>query len=317
MPDALAADHRAAFAADVRDGLARAQKAIPSRWLYDAHGSALFEQITQLPEYYPTRTETAILRQMAGTIAAQVGRGATLVEYGAGASVKTRILLDALDGLAAYVPIDVSAAFLHETARGLRTDYPALAVEPVVADFLAPIALPAALHGTGPRLGFFPGSTIGNLSDAEIVAFLGRARADLGPGAQFILGADLKKSPAILIPAYDDATGVTAAFNLNLLTRINRELAGSFDVSAFRHEARWNDDASRIEMHLVSTADQTARVGDGLFAFPAGETIHTENSRKFTIDGDLAEDCAHAGWTIEDRWTDAASLFAVLLLRAG
>lgn len=303
-----------AFAADVLMGLAGTPKTIPCRWLYDARGSELFEEITVLPEYYPTRTETKILRERAGDIARLAGAGATLIEYGAGASVKTRLLLDAMEGLSAYVPIDVSASFLEDTARQLVEDYPALQIKPVVSDFLTPIEIPA-LEGTGRRLGFFPGSTIGNLSDAEIADFFARARHDLGSGALFVLGADLKKDEAILIPAYDDAAGVTARFNLNLLRRINRELAATFELDWFSHEARWNDAKSRIEMHLVSLRDQTAHVCGKRIDFVAGESIHTENSRKFAV-GEIERLAARQGWSLRESWTDDEGLFAVMVLEA-
>lgn len=302
------------FAEDVLSGLAHAQKAIPSRWLYDERGSELFEEITQLPEYYPTRTETRIFTDHAGDMAAALGGNVVLVEYGAGAAVKTRILLDALDAPLAYVPIDISADFLKVTADALRADYSHLIIHPIAADFLAPGTLEGLPDQGARRVGFFPGSTVGNLSDAQIVGFFSAAREALGPDARFVLGADLKKDPAILVPAYDDAAGVTAAFNLNLLTRINRELDGDFEISAFRHEARWNAADSRIEMHLVATRDQEVTVLGRRFSFQQGETIHTENSRKFTP-GALAELLARSGWQVETSWQDAKGYFSVLLLR--
>ncbi|MGD2132017.1 MAG: L-histidine N(alpha)-methyltransferase [Maricaulaceae bacterium] len=304
-----------AFARDVLEGLALEQKAIPSRWLYDERGSELFEQITDLPEYYLTRTETAILKDKAGEIARAAGAGATLVEYGAGASVKTRLLIDAFEDLRAYVPIDLSAEFLEQSAAALSDENPGLDVVPIVADFLGPIDLDKAPIEAGGAVGFFPGSTIGNLNDDEIATFLRRAREDLGEGARFVLGADLRKDPAVLIDAYDDAAGVTAAFNLNLLERINRELGGDFDIARYSHEARWNEPQSRIEMHIVSEDFQTATVRDEAFKFARRETIHTENSRKFSID-DVAALGERSGWALTDRWTDEDDLFAVLMLRA-
>ncbi|MBG53616.1 MAG: L-histidine N(alpha)-methyltransferase [Rhodobiaceae bacterium] len=303
------------FAADVLMGLAASQKTIPCRWLYDTRGSELFEDITGLPEYYPTRTETKILQARADAIARLAGDGAQLIEYGAGASVKTRLLLDAMAGLHAYVPIDVSASFLAETARQLACDYPDLNIVPVVGDFLSPIELPA-LGAAGRKVGFFPGSTIGNLSDAEIADFFARARQDLGTGALFVLGADLKKDEAILIPAYDDAAGVTARFNLNLLRRINRELGATFELDWFSHEARWNEVCSRVEMHLVSLRDQTAHVCGKRVDFAAGETIHTENSRKFAA-GELSKLAAKQSWRTQETWTDEDGLFSVMVLEAG
>ncbi len=303
------------FAADVLDGLARPQKVLPCRWLYDERGSQLFEEITDLPEYYPTRTETKILETCRGEIADAAGAGATLVEYGSGASVKTRLLLDTFDALHCYVPIDVSETFLEETAARLRGDYPGLAIKSVVGDFLSPIAVPPNARGNGRTVGFFPGSTIGNLSNEEISDFFRRAREDLGDGAAFVLGADLKKDVSWLIPAYDDAAGVTAEFNLNILKRINRELDATFALDQFAHEARWNEEASRIEMHLVSQVDQTVTVCDNKIGFAAGETIHTENSRKFALD-ELVELAAAQGWSLSKVWMDEDKLFSVSMLDA-
>ncbi|WOF75775.1 L-histidine N(alpha)-methyltransferase [Parvibaculaceae bacterium PLY_AMNH_Bact1] len=303
------------FAADVLEGLGLPQKMLPCRWLYDERGSQLFEEITDLPEYYPTRTETKILEACRGEIAAAAGRGATLVEYGSGASVKTRLLLDTFEALHCYVPIDVSATFLEDTADQLRRDYPSLSIKSVVGDFLSPIAVPMDARGNGRTVGFFPGSTIGNLSNTEISDFFRRARQDLGGGASFVLGADLKKDVGRLIPAYDDAAGVTAAFNLNILKRINRELAGTFALDQFAHEARWNEDASRVEMHLVSQMDQTVSVGGAMIGFAEGETIHTENSRKFALD-ELVQLAEAQGWTLSRSWMDDEKLFSVVMLDA-
>ncbi|MHA1559234.1 MAG: L-histidine N(alpha)-methyltransferase [Alphaproteobacteria bacterium] len=302
------------FLSDVLGGLSRPQKTLPSQWLYDEFGSELFERITKLPEYYLTRTEIGILRTEAGAIAEAAGRGARLVEYGAGASVKTRLLLDAMNEPSAYVPVDVSGPFLAATADGLRTDYPALAVRPVVGDFLQPVNLPR-LDGSGRWVGFFPGSTIGNLSDHEIRTFLKRVRAALGDEAMFVLGYDLRKSPSILIPAYDDAAGVTAAFNLNILTRINRELGANFDVDGFAHEARWNGALSQIEMHLVAKSDQHVWVVGRPITIAAGESIHTENSRKFDMAA-VRETAEAAGWNTLYTRTDKDGLFAVAAMEA-
>ncbi len=303
------------FETDVLSGLGRPQKTLPCRWLYDERGSQLFEDITELPEYYPTRTETKILEASRGEIAAAAGAGATLVEYGSGASVKTRLLLDTFDALHCYVPIDVSATFLEDTAVRLRRDYPGLCIRSVVGDFLSPIAVPSDARGSGRTVGFFPGSTIGNLSNAEISDFFQRARQDLGDCAAFVLGADLKKDVGRLIPAYDDAAGVTAEFNLNILKRINRELDATFALDQFSHEARWNEEASRIEMHLVSQADQTVTVGDTKIGFKAGESIHTENSRKFELD-ELVDLAAAQGWRLSKVWMDDEKLFSVSMLDA-
>lgn len=308
-----AADARETFLRDVLKGLSQAQKTLPCQYFYDAAGSDLFEQITQLPEYYPTRTETAILMAHASEIADALGKNVLLVEYGAGASTKTRILLDALNAPAGYVPIDVSEEFLLHTAKSLRADYPDLPVHPVVGDFMIRFGLPNA--SAGRPVGFFPGSTIGNLDDEDILRFMRSARDLLGDDSQFVIGVDLRKDTSILVPAYDDAAGVTAKFNLNLLVRINRELGANFDLSAFDHRAIWNDKASRIEMHLVSHRPQQVAIGNRTIAFEAGETIHTENSRKFSIDS-LTPLFEQTGWHLKKTWLDDKHYFAVLLLSA-
>jgi dimethylhistidine N-methyltransferase len=247
-------------------------------------------------------------------IADHVGPHATVVEYGAGASVKTRILIDALEELSTYIPVDISAEFLQTSAASLQEDYPDLNIEPVVADFLSTVDLPEK-SAEGARVGFFPGSTIGNLESSEITGFMQRAREDLGAGAQFVLGADLKKDPNILIPAYDDSAGITSEFNLNLLRHINGELDANFDIDSFNHEARWNDDDARIEMHLVSERDQSVEISGKIFDFKQGETVHTENSRKFEIDT-LQKLIGQCGWQMADSWVDKDSLFSVLLFKA-
>lgn len=298
------------FAGDVLEGLSKPQKELPCRWFYDTRGSELFEAITELPEYYPTKTETEILMSCAAELSALVGPRAAMIEYGAGAAVKTRILLDALEMPLYYAPVDISAEFLHEVAKHLARDYPAIAMRPIVGNFLSELAVPAEVQTAERCLGFFPGSTIGNLSDEEITAFLTRARRQLGKPGMLVIGADLRKSADILIPAYDDAAGVTAAFNKNLLVRINRELGADFDLQRFSHRAVWNDADSRIEMHLVSDERQSVTLLDRRFDFAAGETIHTENSRKFTVSGlqSLAEGC---GWRSLRVWEDPSQLFSV------
>jgi dimethylhistidine N-methyltransferase len=285
----------AVFRAEFLDGLRQPQKKASPKWFYDAEGSRLFEDITRLPEYYPTRQEAALLKAMAPALTARFGDDAVLVEFGSGASEKTRILLDAAPNLAAYVPIDISPAALEEAARGISADYPRLEVAPVVGDFLNLPALPEL--GRGRRIGFFPGSTIGNLDSDAAVGLLRTARERLGDGALFILGVDLVKDPASLVAAYDDAEGETAAFNKNLLVRANRELGADFDLDAFEHLAVWNPQESRMEMHLRSTLDQRVRIGDETVDFMAGETIHTESSRKYREESVrvLAE---AAGWTV-------------------
>ena len=303
------------FLNDVREGLSRPQKTLPPKYFYDAAGSDLFEAITRLPEYYPTRTEIGILDRSGPEIAALLPARAALVEFGSGSTVKLRRLLRHLDKLAAYVPVDVSGEFLRTQAEVLSNDFPHLRVEPVVADFTRDFDLPESLDGL-PRAGFFPGSTIGNFEPAEAEVLLRRFGRILGQGAHMIVGVDLVKDPATLETAYDDGAGVTAAFNLNLLARINRELAGRFDVGAFAHRAVFNPQASRIEMHLVARDAQAVHVGSDTFTFAAGETIHTESSYKYTVATfrALAE---RAGWTWLTVWTDPEALFSVHALRLG
>ncbi|SDZ38736.1 dimethylhistidine N-methyltransferase [Jannaschia faecimaris] len=297
---------------DALAGLRAPQKILSPKWFYDRRGSELFERITELPEYYPTRTEAAILRANADRLADLVPPAGALVELGSGASVKTRTLLSAGEHFGAYVPIDISEDFLLATAEDLRVRYPDLAVHPVVADFTGPIMLPKVV-GETPKVGFFPGSTIGNLDPSQAVALLTRARA--WPGVEgFILGADLVKPVSDLIAAYDDAAGVTAAFNINVLNRLNDETHADFDLSAFRHEARWLENPARIEMHLVSTRAQTVDLGDARITFAEGESIHTESCRKYTAET-LADMAARAGWSVAETLTDPETRFAVAILR--
>jgi dimethylhistidine N-methyltransferase len=298
----------------VVEGLSRAQKSIPPKHFYDAEGSRLFEAICDLPEYYPTRTELALLRSSVAEMATAIPDGAALVEFGSGASLKTRLLLDAAPQVAVYAPIDISRTALAEATSAIRADYPRLVVAPLAEDFTCALQLPAQARGR-PVAGFFPGSTIGNFTPAEAQAFLRGARRLLGEGAVFLVGIDLVKSQADLVAAYDDAAGVTAAFNKNLLARINRELDGDFDLEAFDHRAVWNPAESRIEMHLVSLERQSATAAGRTFAFRAGETLHTENSCKFTVEG-FARMAAGAGWRLEREWVNAHPAFAVVLLRA-
>jgi dimethylhistidine N-methyltransferase len=313
--DAAADDAQtAAFRKDMIEGLSRAQKAVPPKWFYDADGSRLFEDITVLPEYYPTRQEMALLRDRAAELTADFGPDAVLVEFGSGASEKTRILLDAATDLGAYVPLDISESALMDAAIRVRADYPTLRVQPVLGDFEHLAPLPDDLP-SGRRIGFFPGSTIGNLQPDEAEQFLAAARRMLGEGALFILGVDLVKDPAILVAAYDDSQGVTAAFNRNVLIRANHELDADFDVDAFVHRAVWNPDASRMEMHLQAIAPTTARIGDRTFRFVTGETIHTESSRKFTP-GSIQAMAAASGWTVVRIDTSPAPSVALAVLRA-
>lgn len=302
-----------AFRRDVLDGLARSPKRIPSAWLYDERGSELFEEITRLPEYYPTRTELAILDAHLGEIAEAVGPQALVVELGSGSSRKTGPLLAALGGPAGYVPVDISEAYLLGAAEALQGAFPALPVRPVVADFTNAFALPEDLPGHRRRVGFFPGSTIGNLDNAAAGRLLARCRRLLGEDGRLLIGLDMDKPASVLVPAYDDAAGVTAAFNRNLLRRINRELDGDFDPAAFRHEARYAVDPPRIEMHLVAKRAQTVRVAGGRFRFEAGESLHTETSHKYTRDG-FAALAAESGWRCDRWWTDTEGWFGVALL---
>jgi dimethylhistidine N-methyltransferase len=315
LPDAPAdTTDREAFRSDVLTGLGRPQKAIPCKYFYDERGSALFDQITETEEYYPTRTELAIMEAHVAAMAAHIGPRAALIEYGSGSSLKTRVLLDRLD-LAAYVPIDISQAHLFATAETLREAYPDLPILPVAADYTADFDLPP-LSDARKRVVYFPGSTVGNFDRMQAADFLRHAAevADGGHGEArggLLIGVDLVKDRATLEAAYDDAAGVTAAFNLNLLHRINRELGGTFDPDTFRHRAVWNDAERRIEAFLVSTRDQTASVDGVAFRFAEGEAVHTENSHKYTVEG-FARFAAGAGFVLRQRWTDADGLFSVL-----
>jgi dimethylhistidine N-methyltransferase len=302
------------FADDVMAGLLAEPKRLPPKYFYDQRGSRLFEEITRLAEYYPTRTETAILDANAAEIAALVPADAAMVEFGAGSSAKARILLRAAGQVTAYVPVDISSEFLSNEAMRLREDMPKLRVLPVAADFTKPFELPAVL-GAKPRVGFFPGSTIGNFEPHEAHAFLRHAATLLGRGALLIIGVDLVKDPAILNAAYNDAAGVTAAFNLNLLERINRELDGEFKLENFRHRAFYNREKQRVEMHLVSLVRQKVRVMGKLVDFRRGETIHTENSYKYTVEL-FRSHARSAGWTPAASWLDAQGYFSVHALVA-
>ncbi len=302
-----------AFRADVLLGLAQSQKAVPARWFYDDAGSQLFEDITRLPEYYPTRAETAILRERAGEIADLIGPGRAVVEFGSGSSVKTPLLLSAIQP-SAYVPLDIAGDFLRASSAALAAKFPGLPVYPVEADFMRRTELPSEVADL-PKLGFFPGSTIGNMIARTATDLLRSMRETLGEGALLLIGMDLVKDERVLLAAYDDAAGVTAQFNLNLLTRINRELDGDIPVEAFAHEARWNDPFARIEMHLVAREDVRFTVSGQSFAMQAGETIHTENSHKFT-DRSSQQMLASGGWEPRARWTDPEGQFSLLMAEA-
>ena len=297
------------FRRELIAGLTARAKAIPCRFLYDARGSALFDRICKLPEYYPTRTELGILRAIAPEVAERAGPGAQMIELGGVNSLKARILLDALEEPAAYIPVDISRDHLRASAEAIHGEKPGLSVLAVCADYTQPFELPSA-PGGGMRLGFFPGSTIGNLQPDEAIAFLDTWARKLGPGSAMVVGVDLRKDAAILEPAYDDAEGVTAAFSKNLLVRANRELGSDFDADAFAHRARYDAARGRIEIHLESLEEQTVHIGGAALPLLAGERIHVEDSCKYSIDGfkDLAR---AAGFRPVQVWTDADQLFSV------
>ena len=303
---------REGFRRAVLDGLSARPRAIPAKYLYDARGSALFDEICELPEYYLTRTETEILKQRAAEIGRRAGPGCALIEFGSGSSVKSRLLIDALPKLALYAPIDISREHLDATAAQLRRDYPSLKVEPVCADFMGPVP---PIESKGRRLGFFPGSTIGNLTPTEATAFLRNVRTLVGDDGALVLGADLKKDPQRLHDAYNDSAGVTAAFTLNLLRRMNRELQATFDLSAFAHEAFYDEAEGRIEIYFRSLEQQTVTVAGQRFEFAAGERVHTEYSYKYDT-ADLAAMADAGGFRLAETWTDPERLFAVAYLES-
>jgi L-histidine Nalpha-methyltransferase len=313
---AASSDHaaHAEFEADVIAGLSADTKNIPPKYFYDAEGSRLFEEITRLPEYYPTRTETGILREHARDLNGIIPDKVALVEFGSGACIKVQILLDNVPAIAAYLPVDISGDFLKGEAERIAKDYPRLAVHPVVADFTKPFTLPGEFAQM-PKAGFFPGSTIGNFEPHDAVSFMRNAAQTIGQGGVMVMGVDLVKDTAMLQAAYKDAAGVTAKFNLNLLRRINRELDGNFDLRNFEHHAFYNRERRRIEMHLASKKRQKVTVAGRAFTFRAGETIHTENSYKYTS-GSFAALARGCGWTPEIAWTDKDELFSVHVLRA-
>lgn len=300
------------FRAAVLAGLSKRKKEIPSKFFYDHEGSRLFEKICALQEYYPTRAETEILTERADEIAALLPEGVVLIEFGSGASVKVRLLLDALHRAGCYVPLDISREHLLAAAESLSRDYPSIPVSPVYADFTRPFHLPDTLP-PGPRLGFFPGSTIGNFHPPEATRMLVRFAHRLAPEGWLLIGVDLKKDPQILHAAYNDSAGVTAAFNLNLLARINRELDGTFDLAGFRHRAIYNGVAGRIEMYLTSRHAQKVSVAGRVFRFEAGEDVHTENSYKYSLP-EFRRLAVAAGYRPTAVWCDAAGLFSVHLL---
>ena len=310
-------DRLKSFRDDVFEGLSRKQKELPCKYFYDDRGSELFNTICGLDEYYPTRTETALLQAHGREMADLIGPGVCLIEFGCGSLLKTRLLLDALRSPAAFVPIDISADHLLQSAAALAADYPNLEVLPVVADFTRPVKLPdKARKASENRIGFFPGSTIGNFDHAGAVDFLATVADMVGGGGALLIGVDLKKDEDILVRAYDDAQGVTAAFNRNVLERINRELGGCFDIETFRHRALYNGAEGRIEMHLVSEKDQTVTVHDRDFTFTEGETIHTENSCKYYVE-EFSSLAAGAGFRSARTWVDGDGLFSLHYLTLG
>jgi dimethylhistidine N-methyltransferase len=297
----------------VLDGLLSEPKSLPSMYLYDAEGSRLFEEICALPEYYVSRTETALLAGAAAEIADLIADGSVLVEFGSGSSSKTRLLFDAAPGLSAYVPIDISREALADAAGRIRADYPEVAVHEVAGDFMTIKSLPKAVRALS-AVGLLAGSAIGNYTPVEACELLANARRLLGSGSKLIVGADLAQSPEVLIPAYNDARGVTAAFNKNLLTRLNRDLNADFDLEGFEHRSVWNAEENRIEMHLVSTREISVSIaGQFLVHFGAGETIHTENSYKHPPKV-FEEIVASGGWRLEKRWLSAQPQFGIFLL---
>jgi dimethylhistidine N-methyltransferase len=305
------------FLFEVVEGLSRLQKTIPCRWLYDERGSDLFEEITRVKDYYPTRSEAAILRSRQPELRLFAGPGPILIEYGAGAGVKTKLVLEAVAEPRGYVPIDVAREYLRQTAHQMESHFPSLWVRPIECDFMSAFEMPGDMP-EGRRVGFFPGSTIGNLSGVEAEAFLSQMLRHVRPEGSAIVGVDLVKPAETLLRAYDDSEGITAQFNLNLLARINRELGGNFHLDRFRHVARWNDAERAVEMHLLSLTDQWISIGKHRFHVRKGETIHTESSRKYDHEsfGALAH---RAGWCVSQAWEDDKRLFCVFALspRAG
>lgn len=306
----------ATFLKDVLDGLRATPKTLPCKYFYDQRGSQLFDEICEQPEYYPTRTELAIMEEHTGAMAEAIGPGVLLIELGSGSSIKTRLLLDHLEDMAGYIPVDISLEHLRTTAESINRDYPGLEVLPVAVDYLEGFFVPEPAKPARRRVVYFPGSTIGNLSMKGARELLALCARLVGADGAMLIGADLKKDPAVLEAAYSDAAGVTAEFNYNLLRRINNELGGDFDITAFRHKAVYNETEGRVESHLVSTRAQRVSLNGEAFAFAEGESIHTENSHKYSMD-DFAALAATAGFRVERVWTDADALFSVQLLEPG
>ena len=300
------------FLNDVIEGLSSRKKSLSSRWFYDEEGSELFDQITKLPEYYLMRTETAILQKYARDITDSFESDVAIVEYGAGSARKVRILLDANNRIRMYLPFDISVEHMDRTVTRLKQEYPQLLIKPISGDFMEKGVNLEDIQEDWKRVGFFSGSTIGNLSNQQIAKFMSSARSTLGTDGILLVGIDLPKPLDVLIPAYNDADGITERFNLNILKRANRELGANFDLGAFQHSAIWNEGESRVEMHLVSLLNQTATIKNRTFSFKKGETIHTENSRKMSIDflSQIIDD-----WKVDTYWTDENNYFALVMLR--
>lgn len=297
------------FLEAVAAGLSGEQKALPCKFFYDQVGSKLFEEICGLEEYYPTRTEEQILRDNRDEIAGLMGEGAELIEFGCGSLNKVRILLSAMDAPSRFIPIDISREHLVAATRDLAKDFPGLTIAPVCADYTEPLTLPNGADG-GKKVGFFPGSTIGNFSPLEAVGFLGTIADIVGEGGDMVIGVDLKKDVEVLNAAYNDAQGVTAAFNLNLLRRINDELGANFELSSFAHEAFYSEDEGRVEMHLRSTRDQEVTIANDTYQFEKDETIHTENSYKYGLE-EFHDAAVKAGYAPLHSWVDKGGLFSV------
>lgn len=305
------------FRTEVLNGLSKPQKSVPCKYFYDQTGSEIFDRICRLDDYYPTRTEIGILENRIGEIAELIGRNAHLIEFGSGASIKIRTLLDALPDLAQYTAVDISRDFLLQSAETLAMDYPSLEVAAICADYTRDFSVPQPATGGNPRrVGFFPGSTIGNFTADEAAAFLKRIGTMLRTDGGLLIGVDLKKDIKTLYAAYNDSEGLTADFNFNLLRRANDELGANFDLAAFRHEAPYVEDKGRIEMRLYSEKDQKVTIADREFSFAAGEHIHTEDSHKYTID-EFRALCAPAGFTAVASWTDPDNLFCVHYFTVG
>ena len=300
-----------AFLRDVLNGLRAPQKHLPSKYFYDRRGSELFDVICELDEYYPTRCEMAVMDRFAGEMGEQIGAGAMLVEYGSGSSVKTRYLLDGLEDPVAYVPVDISGDYLQSTARKLARDYPHIEILPLCGDFTDDLVLPRPSRPASHAAVYFPGSTIGNFLPAQAASLLRRITALCGSGGGLLIGIDLKKDVAIIEAAYNDRSGITAEFNLNLLRRINRELNADFDLNQFQHRAVYNRDLGRVEMYLISRRAQVVAVGRELIEFAPGEVICTEYSHKYMVD-EFTAMASSAGLTIRRVWTDDKGYFAVL-----